>query len=67
MLGRVFALSSDEEQAAFLNEVGRVMRTFDSATDGSGYAMQLCRISDHLDSNGRKFIKRLSEFLEVTP
>jgi len=64
MLGRVFALSTDEEQAAFLNVVGRVMKGWDRITDGSGYDMQIYRIANRLDMNGREFVRRLATYAE---
>ena len=58
ILAQVFALSSDEAQAAFLNTVGctarRTWRDFD---------LQLCRVADRLNRDGKEFVKRLAEFV----
>jgi hypothetical protein len=64
MLGRVFALSDFSEQAEFLNEIGKVMKTWrePAATD-----MQCYRIADKLDQNGRDFIRRMFENMEPKP
>lgn len=70
MLGKVFALCTDEEQAAFLNEAGRALRAACRTGDGNGDTMQLLMIVDHLDGNGRSLIKRLAEAIvsdEETP
>lgn len=63
MLGKVFALCTDEEQALFLNEAGlRFHLACRSVV--AGEEMQLWRISEKLNDNGRRFIKRLAEMLE---
>jgi hypothetical protein len=64
MLGRVFALSDFSEQAQFLNEIGKVMRTW---RDPAAAEMQCFRIADKLDSNGREFIRRMYENMEPKP
>lgn len=61
MLGRVFALSSDKEQAEFLNEVGRVMRQW---KEPAAMEMQVFRICDHLNESGRILVRKLFENLE---
>lgn len=61
MLGKVFALSDAEEQAGFLNSAGRNLRR--ACVDGIE-DMQLFRIVDHLDGNGRDLIKRLAATIE---
>lgn len=58
MLGRVYALSDAKEQAEFLNEVGRVMRTW---KEPAAMEMQLFRIGDSLNEHGRQFVRRLFE------
>lgn len=63
MLSRVFALCTDEEQAAFLNEAGRALRIA-CRTVTAGEEMQLFRIADHLDSDGKRFIQKLWENIQ---
>ena len=63
LLARLVALANDEEQAAFLNEMGRSLRLLCHIDDGSEF-MQLARISDHLDDNGKRLIRKLSECFE---
>lgn len=63
MLGKVFALCTDEEQAQFLNEAGKALKVVCDAADGQGEDMQLLRIADELDWHGKRFIKKLAEFL----
>jgi hypothetical protein len=60
VLGKVFALLDDSEQADFLNSTGRNLRRVCSG-DMDG---QLCRIVDKLDGDGRDFIERLAAFIE---
>lgn len=62
MLGKVFALCTDDEQAAFLNEAGRALRLACREVD-AGEEMQLFRIAGHLDSNGRRFVEKLAGML----
>lgn len=63
MLGKVFALCSAEEQAGFLNEVGRTLKR---VCDSEFYAeMQLCRIVDELDEHGKWLLTKLAGVLEV--
>lgn len=66
MLGKVFALCTDEEQAEFLNEAGRTLRrvTARLTSEFEGYGMQLCRIVDHLDDDGRRLVRELAGFVE---
>jgi hypothetical protein len=62
MLGMLFAFAEATEQAEFLNAVGRNARR--TWTPGAmGYDMQLCRIADALDSDGKTFVRRLGEFV----
>ena len=62
VLGRVFALSTDDEQAEFLNAVGAVMRTW---REPAAAEMQCFRISDRLNDAGREFLRRLYETIEA--
>lgn len=62
-LGKIFALLTDEQQAQFLNETGRTLRRV-CHEHASGEDMQLCMIIDHLDIDGKRFIRKLAEFLE---
>jgi hypothetical protein len=67
MLGKVFALCTDEEQAQFINEAGKALRRVCTLADGAGEDMQLMRIADRLDMNGKRFIKRLAELSGDAP
>jgi hypothetical protein len=58
---KLFALAESTEQAEFLNEAGRTLGRV--CTDGD-MDIQLCRIVDSLDQNGRKLLKRLVEFID---
>jgi hypothetical protein len=62
---KLFALATHEEQAELLNEAGR---TFRRVCDAEFYAdLQLCRVADGLDADGRWLIERLRKFTEPTP
>ena len=62
MLGRVFALSTDEEQAQFLNSVGKTLNR--TCENGVAFEYQCCLITNRLDLYGKKFIKKIAEFIE---
>jgi hypothetical protein len=64
MLGKVFALSDAEEQAEFLNVAARTLKAVCRVHDGYE-DMQMCRIAEYLDGDGRRFIKDLAEFVKV--
>ncbi len=61
ILGQVFAMCTDEEQAAFLNSAGREARRMWRDTELCGYDMQVSRIVDHLDGDGRELVRRLAD------
>jgi hypothetical protein len=63
MLGKVFALCDADEQAAFLNEAGRALSVV--CVDDDKADMQLLRIGDRLDDNGRWFIRQLATFVRT--
>lgn len=62
LLGRVFALADAEEQAAFLNVAGRTLRTVCRVHDGRE-DMQIMRIVDRLDPDGKRFVRELAEWI----
>lgn len=64
MLGRVFALAGDAEQAEFLNEAGRTLRVVCKVHDG-WEDMQFSRIADQLDADGKRFLRELAAHVEA--
>jgi primosomal protein N'' len=64
MLGRVFALSTAEEQAELLNEAGRTLRSLCKVIESSD-EMQYCRMADHLDADGKRFVRELAAFVKL--
>ena len=60
---QTMATSSDEEQAAFFNEFGRLMPIL---CQGSlGVENQMCMLVRHLDPYGRKIIETLAAFVAL--
>jgi hypothetical protein len=61
-IGKLFAFATEIEQAEFLNEAGR---TFRRVCDSNSFAeMQLCRVADLLDDDGRRVVTTLAGFIE---
>jgi hypothetical protein len=62
-LGRLFALAPADEQAALINAAGRMMR---QSYGGEKYVdMQMCYISDKLDTDGKAWLRKLVEFADL--
>ena len=62
-IGLAFADASDEEQAAFFNEFGRVITM--GIRDEGKREMQLCYCADKLDKNGVWIVNALAEFAKL--
>jgi hypothetical protein len=60
-IGLAFADASDQEQAAFFNEMGRALHM--GVRDDWKREMQLCYLADKLDRNGEWLVKALTEFV----
>jgi len=58
IMAQVFALSNDEVQAEFLNTIDCTARR-----TWKDYDLQLCRIADKLNHDGREMVKRLADFV----
>lgn len=58
---KLFALATDLEQAAMLNEAGRTLRRV--SDNNAMLDIQLCRVADALDSDGKALVVRLAAFL----
>jgi hypothetical protein len=60
---KALAHADDDKQSDFINKFAYELKV--GCKDPSLSGMQPCYISDRLDSNGRDFIKSLSEFLKL--
>ena len=60
---QTMANSSDEEQAAFFNEFGRLLPLV--CRTGLGAENQLCMLTRCLDSSGRQLLLDLAEFVKI--
>jgi hypothetical protein len=53
----IFAAGDDHFQAAFLNRVGAISRSWPSA----GWCVQACSLMDKLDDDGRMMVEKLAD------
>lgn len=53
----IFANGDDHFQAAFLNHVGAISRSWPSA----GWCVQACSLMDKLDDDGRMMVEKLAD------
>ena len=61
-LAKLFAMADADEQSGMLNEAGKTLRR---VCDNEHYAdIQLCRIADGLNEDGKWLVRRVAEFLE---
>lgn len=64
ILELAFAFAESKEQAHFINTCARSLK---QGCKLGNLDMQLCRIADNLDENGKWFLSALSEFVQVKP
>jgi hypothetical protein len=62
-IGRALACSTDIEQAQVINSLAYELMNVCRDSDLSG--MQVCYMANGLDSNGRKLILSLSDFIHL--
>jgi hypothetical protein len=62
-VGQAFANSDDSEQAAMINNMGRLL--FMLCGGGTEMDTQLCYVADKLDTAGRRLIDRIATFNEL--
>jgi hypothetical protein len=59
-IGKWLAHCDDQQQAEIFNALGKELRP----ACGDKVEMQLCYLSDHLDTHGEKLVEALAEFLK---
>jgi hypothetical protein len=62
-MGRLFAIAPSEEQAELINAAGKMMRQ--SYPDQHHIDMQMCYISDKLSEDGKMWLRKLVEFVDM--
>lgn len=62
ILELAFACAESQDQAHFLNESARALK---QGCKLGNLDLQMCRIADSLNSDGKWLVKTLAEFVEV--